>query len=181
MRVTGTVQGVGFRPFVYRLAADLGLAGWVGNDSQGVILEAEGPAPRPRRPGGAAGRRGAAAGPDRVGRRPSRWRRPGEAGFTIVDSRDAGSPAVAVPVDVATCDDCLRELADPADRRYGYPFVNCTNCGPRYTIIKSIPYDRASTTMAGFAMCADCRREYEDPADRRFHAEPRAARRAGRS
>lgn len=93
-------------------------------------------------------------------------------GFRIVDSRSGGAPAVAVPADVATCDDCLAEMADPADRRYRYPFVNCTNCGPRYTIIESIPYDRAATTMAPFAMCADCRREYEDPADRRFHAEP---------
>jgi hydrogenase maturation protein HypF len=93
-------------------------------------------------------------------------------GFRIVDSRGGGAPAVAVPADVSTCDDCLAEMADPADRRYRYPFVNCTNCGPRYTIIESIPYDRAATTMAPFAMCADCRREYEDPADRRFHAEP---------
>ncbi|MDQ4089679.1 MAG: carbamoyltransferase HypF, partial [Actinomycetota bacterium] len=171
LRVTGTVQGVGFRPFVYRLAADLALAGWVGNDSLGVILEAEGPAPALDR---LAERLVAEAPPlariesvvaDAVA--PT-----GEAGFTVIDSRDAGAPAVAVPVDVATCDDCLRELADPADRRFGYPFVNCTNCGPRYTIIRSIPYDRASTTMAGFVMCADCRREYEDPADRRFHAEP---------
>jgi hydrogenase maturation protein HypF len=98
----------------------------------------------------------------------------GDIGFTIVDSREAGAPAVAVAVDTATCDDCLRELADPSDRRYRYPFINCTNCGPRYTIIRSIPYDRASTTMAVFPMCADCRREYGDPADRRFHAEPNA-------
>jgi hydrogenase maturation protein HypF len=171
LRVTGTVQGVGFRPFVYRLAADLELAGWVGNDSLGVILEAEGPAPALDR---LAERLVAEAPPlARIESLVAEVLAPtGDAGFTVVDSRDAGSPAVAVPVDVATCDDCLRELADPADRRFGYPFVNCTNCGPRYTIIKSIPYDRASTTMAGFAMCADCRREYEDPADRRFHAEP---------
>ena len=171
LRVTGTVQGVGFRPFVYRLAADLDLSGWVGNDSLGVILEAEGPPDRLDR---LAERLVADAPPlariDSV--QAEVVPASGEAGFTVVDSRDAGSPAVAVPVDVATCDDCLRELADPSDRRFGYPFVNCTNCGPRYTIIKSIPYDRGSTTMAGFAMCADCRREYEDPADRRFHAEP---------
>ncbi|MGH9265639.1 MAG: carbamoyltransferase HypF, partial [Acidimicrobiales bacterium] len=171
LRVTGTVQGVGFRPFVYRLAADLELSGWVGNDSLGVILEAEGPPDRLDR---LAERLVADAPPlariDSVA--VEALAATGETGFTVVDSRDAGSPAVAVPVDVATCDDCLRELADPADRRFGYPFVNCTNCGPRYTIIKSIPYDRGSTTMAGFAMCADCRREYEDPADRRFHAEP---------
>ena len=171
LRVTGTVQGVGFRPFVYRLAADLGLAGWVGNDSLGVILEAEGPAPALD---ALAARLVSEAPPlARIESVVAEAVAPtGEGGFTVVDSRDAGSPAVAVPVDVATCDDCLRELADPADRRFGYPFVNCTNCGPRYTIIRSIPYDRASTTMAGFAMCADCRREYEDPADRRFHAEP---------
>jgi hydrogenase maturation protein HypF len=170
-RVTGTVQGVGFRPFVYRLAADLSLSGWVGNDSLGVILEAEGPAPALDR---LAERLVTEAPPlariESV--EVSAVAPTGEAGFTVVLSRDAGSPAVAVPVDVATCDDCLRELVDPADRRFGYPFVNCTNCGPRYTIIRSIPYDRASTTMAGFAMCADCRREYDDPADRRFHAEP---------
>ncbi|HEX3623065.1 MAG TPA: carbamoyltransferase HypF [Acidimicrobiales bacterium] len=171
IRVTGTVQGVGFRPFVYRLATELRLAGWVGNDSLGVILEAEGP-PEAL---------------DELERRMTHDAPPlaqvtsvtgeplvttGVAGFTVVDSRTAGAPAVAVPVDVATCDDCLREMADPADRRFGYAFTNCTNCGPRYTIIRSIPYDRASTTMAGFVMCADCRREYEDPADRRFHAEP---------
>ena len=171
LSVTGTVQGVGFRPFVYRMAVDEGLAGWVGNDSLGVILEAEGPSEAL----------------DRFATRLTDEAPPlariaavdveavpvsGEAGFTIVDSREAGAPAVAVPVDAATCDDCRRELFDPADRRFGYPFVNCTNCGPRYTIIRSIPYDRAATTMAGFVMCASCRREYEDPVDRRFHAEP---------
>ncbi|MDQ6725079.1 MAG: carbamoyltransferase HypF [Actinomycetota bacterium] len=171
IRVTGTVQGVGFRPFVYRIATDLGLAGWVGNDSLGVILEAEGPAEALDR---LAERLAGEAPP--LARVTSvtaeRLATTGEAGFTIVDSRSAGAPAVAVPVDTATCDDCRRELLDPADRRHLYPFINCTNCGPRYTIIRSIPYDRASTTMAGFVMCADCRREYEDPADRRFHAEP---------
>jgi len=169
--VTGTVQGVGFRPFVYRIATDLGLAGWVGNDSQGVVVEVE----------------GTSAALDRLATRLVDEAPPlarvasveieplaltGERGFTIVDSRAAGSPAVAVPVDVATCDDCLQELFDPADRRFGYPFINCTNCGPRYTIIRSIPYDRRATTMAGFVMCPACRREYENPADRRFHAEP---------
>jgi hydrogenase maturation protein HypF len=138
LRVTGTVQGVGFRPFVYRLASDLGLAGWVGNDSLGVVLEAEGPEEALDR---LAERLVAEAPP--LARIVSVGAEPlaptGETGFTVVDSRAAGAPAVAVPVDVATCDDCLRELADPADRRFAYPFVNCTNCGPRYTIIRSIP------------------------------------------
>jgi hydrogenase maturation protein HypF len=170
--VTGTVQGVGFRPFVYRMATDLGLAGWVGNDSLGVVLEAEGP---PEALDRLAARLLDEAPPlARVTSVTSELRPPaGHAGFTIVDSRAAGAPAVAVPVDVATCADCCRELlSEPGDRRFRYPFVNCTNCGPRYTIITSIPYDRASTTMAPFTMCADCRREYQDPADRRFHAEP---------
>ena len=171
LRVTGTVQGVGFRPFVYRLAADLGLRGWVGNDSLGVVLEAEGPVDALDL---LAERLVAEAPPlARVESVDAEPQVPtGEPGFTIVDSRAAGAPAVAVPVDVATCADCERELFEPSDRRSGYPFINCTNCGPRYTIIRSIPYDRAATTMVGFAMCADCRREYEDPADRRFHAEP---------
>ena len=172
LRVTGTVQGVGFRPFVYRLASDLGLSGWVGNDSLGVVLEAEGPV-------GAVDRlverlRAEAPPLARIESLDVESLDPtGETGFTIVDSRAAGAPAVAVPVDVATCADCERELlSEPGNRRFGYPFINCTNCGPRYTIIRSIPYDRAATTMAGFVMCADCRREYQDPADRRFHAEP---------
>jgi len=173
LRVTGTVQGVGFRPFVYRLAADLGLSGWVGNDSLGVVLEAEGQTPALD----ALARRLVEEAPP-LARVASLEVEPlvptGEAGFTIVDSRAGGAPAVAVPVDVATCADCERELGDPADRRFRYPFINCTNCGPRYTIIESIPYDRVATTMAGFVMCADCQREYEDPGDRRFHAEPNA-------
>jgi hydrogenase maturation protein HypF len=143
----------------------------VGNDSLGVILEAEGPAPALDE----LARRLVDDAPplarvETVDAEPLAVT--GARGFTVVDSRVAGAPAVAVPVDVATCADCERELFDPADRRFGYPFINCTNCGPRYTIIRSIPYDRAASTMAGFVMCADCRREYEDPADRRFHAEP---------
>jgi len=165
------VQGVGFRPFVYRLATGLGLSGWVGNDSLGVILEAEGPAEAldnlARRIADEAPPLARIASIDVDARLPT-----GSPGFTIVDSRAEGAPAVAVPVDAATCDDCRRELFAPADRRFGYPFINCTNCGPRYTIIRSIPYDRAATTMAVFVMCPNCRREYEDPADRRFHAEP---------
>jgi len=173
--VTGTVQGVGFRPFVYRHAVELGLGGSVANDSRGVVIDVDGRAddldelqrrvleeapPLARVTGMAVEVR---SGP---GDRP--------AGFRIVDSRAEGAPAVAVSVDVATCDDCAAELADPTDRRFGYPFVNCTNCGPRYTIILSIPYDRAATTMAPFVMCDDCRKEYEDPSNRRFHAEPNA-------
>ena len=156
LRVTGTVQGGGFRPFVYRRAAELGLSGWGGNDSLGVVLEGEGPAEALDR---LADRLRSDAPP--LARIESVDVEPltptGEAGFTIVDSRAAGSPAGAVPVDVATCADCERELFDPSDRRFRYPFINCTNCGPRYTIIRSIPYDRASTTMAGFVMCAVCR------------------------
>ncbi len=178
LRVTGTVQGVGFRPFVYRQAVDLQLAGYVGNDSEGVVIEVEGtpehldelcrrlqeePPPLAHVHALESTTVPAANGDDF-----------GVGDFRIVDSRVDGAPAVAVSVDVATCADCLRELRDPSDRRHGYPFTNCTNCGPRYTIIRSIPYDRASTTMAGFTMCEACRSEYEDPADRRFHAEPNA-------
>ncbi|HVF13556.1 MAG TPA: carbamoyltransferase HypF [Acidimicrobiales bacterium] len=173
LRVTGTVQGVGFRPFVYRLAVELGLKGSVANDSRGVVIDVEAPAAALDL---FAERLVAELPPlaeietfevERTGAEPT-----GVAAFSIVDSRAEGSPAVAVSVDVATCADCTRELLDPDDRRFGYPFVNCTNCGPRYTIILSIPYDRPSTTMAGFVLCAACRAEYTDPSDRRFHAEP---------
>ncbi|MFN2607320.1 MAG: carbamoyltransferase HypF [Acidimicrobiales bacterium] len=171
--MTGTVQGVGFRPFVYRLATDLGLAGSVANDSRGVTVDAEGPAADLDE----LVRRVTVEAPPLArisGVEVTALARLGHRGFSIVDSRAEGAPAVAVSVDVATCADCLAELGDPADRRYRYPFINCTNCGPRYTIILSVPYDRAATTMAAFEMCDDCRKEYEDPANRRFHAEPNA-------
>ena len=175
LRVRGTVQGVGYRPFVYRMAVDLGLGGRVWNDSEGVLVDATGPADRldelARRLVDDAPPLASVAAVEVTALPPD-----GDAAgrFSIVESRADASPAVAVSVDAATCADCLAELHDPADRRYRYPFVNCTNCGPRYTIIRSIPYDRAATTMAGFVMCDACRAEYEDPGDRRFHAEPNA-------
>ena len=170
LRVRGVVQGVGFRPFVYLLAERHGLGGFVLNDGNGVVIEVEG-APdeldalqeslRVEAPTLARIDDVVAEGlPPR-----------GERSFRIVESRPAGSTAL-VPPDVATCDECLRELFDPTDRRYRYPFVNCTQCGPRFTIVRTVPYDRMNTTMAHFPLCADCRREYEDPTDRRFHAEP---------
>lgn len=170
-RVRGRVQGVGFRPFVWREATALGLAGRVGNDAEGVWIEASGPAEalaaleralRERAPPlarvTAVERTGLAAAP--VGR-----------GFAIAGS--SGGPArTGVSPDAAPCADCLAEIADPAARRHRYPFANCTQCGPRYSIVTAIPYDRAATTMAGFAPCAACAAEYADPADRRFHAQP---------
>jgi hydrogenase maturation protein HypF len=164
------VQGVGYRPFVYGLAQEHRLAGFVLNDGEGVLIEAEGD---DRALDAFAGSLAAAAPPlARVSGVTVEALRPsGEASFRIDASR-SGAPLTLVPPDAATCDDCLRELFDPADRRFRYPFLNCTNCGPRFTIVRSVPYDRANTTMASFEMCADCRREYEDPADRRFHAEP---------
>ena len=170
LRVRGVVQGVGFRPFVYGLADRHGLAGFVLNDGDGVVIDAEGDAGSLD----AFALRLRDAAPDlaRVDSIDVEPLRPtGGSGFAIAASVEGGSSAV-IPPDVATCDECLRELFDPADRRYRYPFVNCTRCGPRFTIVRAVPYDRANTTMAGFAMCDDCRREYEDPADRRFHAEP---------
>ncbi|HVM03456.1 MAG TPA: carbamoyltransferase HypF, partial [Acidimicrobiales bacterium] len=177
LRVRGTVQGVGYRPFVYRTAVDLGLGGRVWNDSEGVLVDAAGPPDRldelARRLVDDAPPLASVAAVE-VTPLPPPPDGDGVGPFAIVESRADAAPAVAVSVDAATCGDCLAELHDPADRRFGYPFVNCTNCGPRYTIIRSIPYDRPATTMAGFTMCAACRAEYEDPADRRFHAEPNA-------
>jgi hydrogenase maturation protein HypF len=171
VRVTGIVQGVGYRPFVHGLAAELGLAGFVGNDPAGVFAEAEGPAGAVAAfVTGLRDRAPALAVVDDV--RCTPLRPAGGAGFAIVPSTAAGRRAAPVAADAATCADCLAELADPADRRYRYPFVNCTNCGPRFTVVTGVPYDRPLTTMAGFAMCADCAREYADPADRRFHAQP---------
>ncbi len=169
-RVTGTVQGVGFRPFVYGLAERHALAGFVLNDGGGVAIEVEGnPAALDAFAAALTREAPSLARIEAVRSRtvPAR----GDAGFVIEQSAAAAVTAL-VPPDVATCDDCLGELADPDDRRYRYPFINCTQCGPRFTIVRSLPYDRANTTMAGFALCPDCRREYEDPADRRFHAEP---------
>ena len=170
LRVRGVVQGVGFRPFVYGLADRHGVAGFVLNDGDGVVIDVEGDA-------GSLDTfttrlRDTAPDLARVDRIDVEELRPtGRSGFAIAASVDGGSAAL-IPPDVATCGECLRELFDPADRRYRYPFVNCTRCGPRFTIVRAVPYDRANTTMAGFPMCDDCRREYKDPTDRRFHAEP---------
>jgi hydrogenase maturation protein HypF len=174
LRVTGTVQGVGFRPFVYRHATALGLSGFVRNDSAGVLIEVEGgdagvaeltrlleeEAPPLARVTGVVAEALPAVGD--------------AGGFSIQASDQGGSEAAAVSVDTATCADCLAEVDDPVDRRHRYPFTNCTNCGPRYTIVLGVPYDRPATTMAGFPMCAACQAEYDDPADRRFHAQPNA-------
>ena len=171
-RIRGVVQGVGFRPFVYGLAGRHGLGGFVLNDGDGVTVEAEGDGAS--LDAFAASLRADApplARVETVTAEPVPVR--DDRRFSIEPSLPSRG-AAAIPPDVATCDDCLRELFDPEDRRYRYPFLNCTQCGPRFTIVRAVPYDRASTTMAGFAMCADCRREYEDPADRRFHAEPTA-------
>ncbi len=171
--VRGTVQGVGFRPFAFRLATELGLGGFVLNGGDGVELEVEGEAERVaefvRRLRGEAPPLAAVEAVETASLEPT-----GERRFRIADSGPGAAAAAPVPPDVATCDACLAELLDPGDRRHRYPFLNCTDCGPRFTIVRSVPYDRAATTMAGFEMCAACRAEYEDPADRRFHAEPNA-------
>ena len=172
-RIEGTVQGVGFRPYVYRLADEMGLAGHVLNDSRGVVVEVEAPSETVER---FLARLPAEAPPLATVERVTaeELEEVGELGFSIRESPAGGEPRAAVTPDSATCADCLAELFDPADRRFRYPFTNCTNCGPRFTIVRDIPYDRPNTTMAGFAMCAACRAEYEDPADRRFHAQPNA-------
>jgi hydrogenase maturation protein HypF len=171
VRVEGVVQGVGFRPFVYGLATRLGVAGRVGNDLHGVFVEVEGT--RAQVEAFLAGLAGEAPPLASVERITTTAAAPtGVDGFSIVASDAAGERRTLVSADSATCDDCLRELFDPTDRRYGYPFVNCTNCGPRFTIVRDVPYDRSLTTMAGFAMCPPCAAEYDDPADRRFHAQP---------
>ncbi|HEX6401828.1 MAG TPA: carbamoyltransferase HypF [Pseudonocardiaceae bacterium] len=171
VRVEGVVQGVGFRPYVHGLAHRLGLSGRVGNDTAGVFVEIEGaeqavseflatlPAQAPP-----------LAVIEQVKTNP--LVPTGESGFHIVSSQAAGRRDTLISADTATCEDCLREMADPTDRRFDYPFTNCTNCGPRFTIVRDVPYDRPFTTMAPFAMCQDCAREYHDPADRRFHAQP---------
>jgi hydrogenase maturation protein HypF len=172
------VQGVGFRPFVYRLATELKLNGWVSNSSQGVFIEVEGP-------------------PDSLRKfllrvekeKPSRavvqslessfLDLGGYGAFEIRESEERGDKTVLILPDIATCTDCLREIVDPNNRRFRYPFTNCTNCGPRFSIIEALPYDRSNTSMKKFVMCADCEREYYDPLDRRFHAQPNACPKCG--
>ncbi len=173
VRVRGTVQGVGFRPYVYRLARALGVSGFVLNDDEGVLLEAEAGADRLdellRRLRAEAPPLARIEAIEVVDRAPR-----GGRGFEIVASEPGHGAPTPITPDTATCDACLSELFDPTDRRYRYPFINCTDCGPRFTIVLDTPYDRPSTTMAGFTMCERCRAEYEDPSSRRFHAQPNA-------
>jgi hydrogenase maturation protein HypF len=171
--VRGVVQGVGFRPFVYKVATSLGLTGYVFNSSSGVTIEIEG--------GGSAldeFLRTLKVNPPKLAEiketTVSEMEVKGDVGFSILGSREEAGAFALVPPDAGTCDECWRDFGDPANRRFGYPFTNCTHCGPRYTIIRDIPYDRATTTMSAFTMCADCQAEYEDPLDRRFHAQPNA-------
>ena len=178
IEVRGTVQGVGFRPWIWRLAHDHGISGRVSNDSRGVTIEAF----------GATGalesflREIRETPPAAAEIRELSCRTiPGERfeDFVIVASRRTDGLKVSIPPDLATCSECLAEIFDPVDRRYRYPFTNCTNCGPRFTIAKGVPYDRCETTMASFEMCEPCRSEYENPADRRFHAQPNACAECG--
>jgi hydrogenase maturation protein HypF len=173
VRIGGAVQGVGFRPFIYRLAAEWGISGWVNNSAQGVVIDAEASRAQLERflhnitmqkPPHALIRTFETDSVAPVG----------YTGFEIRHSDGAGAKTAIVLPDLATCPDCLREMLDPANRRYRYPFTNCTHCGPRFTIVQALPYDRPNTTMRAFAMCDDCRAEYENPLDRRFHAQPTA-------
>ena len=174
----GAVQGVGFRPFVFRLATELKLKGWVSNTGQGVFIEVEGDPVSVQRflfrmekekPPRASIHSFESSFLDPVGYEK----------FEIRESEETGGKTVVILPDIATCADCVREIFDPNDRRCGYPFTNCTNCGPRFTIIEGLPYDRAKTSMRRFNMCAECEREYHDPLDRRFHAQPNACPRCG--
>lgn len=169
--VRGVVQGVGFRPFVYRLAAEHNLNGWVLNSTEGVVVEVEGEA----LDGFLAGLETRRPPLARIDRIETTYLPPvGYTAFAIEPSVESASAAALVSPDVCICDDCRREIFDPDDRRHGYPFTNCTNCGPRFTIVRDIPYDRPATTMATFAMCPNCQAEYDDPSRRRFHAQPNA-------
>ncbi len=171
--VRGAVQGVGFRPFVYRLARELDLRGWVGNSAQGVVIEVEGAEAavrafllrlEPERPVRSFIQSLETTLLDPIGL----------GDFSIRPSEGKGPKTALILPDIATCPECVRELFDPRDRRFGYPFINCTHCGPRYSIVERLPYDRANTSMRVFPMCPRCQAEYEDPADRRFHAQPNA-------
>jgi hydrogenase maturation protein HypF len=172
LRVRGVVQGVGFRPFVFRLATRLGLSGWVQNDLEGVLIEVSGPPDALE----ALVRAISAEAPPaaRVEQVEILEQQPGRlpGGFAIVQSEAKGPLSTRISPDLTLCPDCLQELFDPSDRRYRYPFINCTNCGPRYSITLQLPYDRPHTTMRAFAMCPECAAEYHDPYNRRFHAQP---------
>lgn len=176
--VEGTVQGVGFRPFVYKLARELELTGWVRNTRNGVLIEVEGDAPavetflRRLQADAPAAASVEAMNISAISAR-------GDASFSIASSAESGERALVIPPDLATCEDCRRELHDPRDRRFRYPFLSCTQCGPRYSLLTAIPYERSNTTMAGFELCAACHAEYGTEADRRFHAEPIACRSCG--
>ncbi len=173
MVIRGAVQGVGFRPFIYRLATGLGLSGWVRNSSQGVLIEVEGA--RERLEAFLLGIERERPPRSFIHSLESAFLDPvGLTGFKILESAESGAKTVLVLPDIATCPDCLGEVFDPADRRYLYPFTNCTNCGPRFSIIEALPYDRVNTTMKKFTMCQACAAEYHDPLDRRFHAQPNA-------
>lgn len=178
IHVTGIVQGVGMRPFVYREAMAHGICGWVLNAGDGVHIEAHAPGEALDEFVDALSEHAPAA--SRVEHvevmdlAPGDWNAANEQGFRIVASQDQTAHTTLISPDIATCDDCLCELFDPADRRFHYPFINCTNCGPRFTIIRSLPYDRAATSMDRFPMCPECAAEYGDPLDRRFHAQPDA-------
>lgn len=178
IHVTGIVQGVGMRPFVYREAMTHGICGWVLNAGDGVHIEAHAPADALDAFVAALSEHAPAAARvehvEVVDLAANGWDAANEQGFRIVASQDQTAHTTLVSPDIATCDDCLRELFDPANRRYHYPFINCTNCGPRFTIIRSLPYDRAATSMDCFPMCPKCAAEYADPLDRRFHAQPDA-------
>ncbi|GIV16504.1 MAG: carbamoyltransferase [Armatimonadota bacterium] len=171
--IRGAVQGVGFRPFIYRLATEIGLKGWVVNSAQGVFIEVEGEQQTLQQ----FVRRVETEKPPRAfiqSLEQSVLDPVGYTTFEIRHSEEGGEKSALILPDIATCPDCLRELFDPNDRRYLYPFTNCTNCGPRYSIIEALPYDRPNTTMKAFTMCPKCREEYENPLDRRFHAQPNA-------
>jgi len=167
INIRGAVQGVGFRPFIYRLATNLNLNGFVYNSSQGVFIEAEGNKQildefilkiEQEKPGLSF----------ITGMEFSFLDSLGFTDFKIVESKDEHEKSTIIPPDIAVCEDCLNEMNDPSNRRYRYPFINCTNCGPRFSIVESIPYDRPNTSMKKFVMCDECRTEYENPLDRRF-------------
>ncbi|MCX6550449.1 MAG: acylphosphatase, partial [Acidobacteria bacterium] len=178
VEIRGIVQGVGFRPWVFRLATEHGLGGWVRNDAGGVTIEVFGPSPA--LDAFLAGLQAAPPPAAQIRHILTRRLPPRDvATFDIVASAPSADRRMSIPADLPTCEACLAEVLDPHDRRYRYPFTNCTNCGPRFTIARDVPYDRPQTTMASFRMCPACQAEYDNPADRRFHAQPNACPRCG--